>query len=266
MGAAFRSDRSGSYIVSGLAWIGYLFLILPSLIVIPMSFGNKAEFQFPPKGISLYLYRQYLSDPAWMEATAESLMVASGAVVVALILGIATAYGLVRNEFRGKQAVVVLLLGPLFVPTIVIALGLYLYFGLLGLVDTTTGLILAHALITFPFVTVTVLSGIRQVDPTLERAADIMGASRLHTLVKVMLPLIRPSIIAGAIFAFLISFDEVVVAYFLTSVRTQTLPVKMYSSIQFEISPVLAAIASLLTLLSFVVCLSAAAFQGKAEA
>ncbi len=259
------SDQSQSRMLSGLAWIGYLFLILPSLIVIPMSFGNKDEFQFPPKMLSIYLYRRYLSDPAWMDATVQSLTVAGGAMIVALLLGISTGYGLTRQDFRGKQLIIVLLLGPVFVPAVVIALGLFLYFGLLGLVNTTTGLILAHALITFPFATITILSGLRQVDPVLERAAYVMGASQWRTLVRVTLPLIRPSIITSAIFAFLISFDEVVVAYFLTGFRTQTLPVKMYSSIHFEISPVLAAIASILSLLSFAVCVGSALVQGDRE-
>src|SRR6185437_6662893 len=108
-------------------------------------------------------------------------------------------------------------------------------------------------------------SGLRSIDPALERAAYIMGASRLRALVKVTLPLLRPSIAAAALFAFLISFDEVVIAYFLTGVRTQTLPVKMYSSIHWEISQILAAIASLLTLLSFSICVGAAALQRKSD-
>jgi putative spermidine/putrescine transport system permease protein len=114
-----------------------------------------------------------------------------------------------------------------------------------------------------PFVIVAVLAGFRQVDPTLETAARVMGASRVMTLTRITLPLIRPSVIAAGLFAFLISFDEVVVAYFLTGVRTQTLPVKMYSSIRWEISPVLAAIASLLTVASCVICLATALLQRK---
>lgn len=257
------SARLGTVAASAAAWFGYLFMVLPSLIVIPMSFGDKNEFQFPPHTISLYLYRKYFGDPSWMSATGESLIVAAGATIVALLIGISAAYGLARSDFPGKKAVVVFLLSPLFVPSIVIALGLYIYFGQLHIVGTTEGLILAHALITIPFVIVTVSSGLRQVDPVLERAAHIMGASRLEAVVKVTLPLIRPSIIAAALFAFLISFDEVVIAYFLTGVRTQTLPVKMYSSIHWEISPVLAAIATLLTALSLFVCLVGAFAQPR---
>lgn len=266
MGKPASSGRFGPVALSAAAWFGYLFMVLPSLIVVPMSFGDKNEFQFPPRAVSLYLYRKYFDDPEWMRATGESLLVAAGATILALAIGISASYALARNDFPGKKAVVVFLLSPLFVPSIVIALGLYIYLGELHLVGTTEGLILAHALITIPFVIITVSSGLRSIDPALERAAYIMGASRLRAVVKVTLPLLRPSIAAAALFAFLISFDEVVIAYFLTGVRTQTLPVKMYSSIHWEISPVLAAIASLLTLLSFSICVGAAALQKKGDA
>ena len=139
-------------------------------------------------------------------------------------------------------------------------------FGIALSLTVTGGLILAHALITLPFVIVTILSGLRHVDPTLERAAHIMGASRIVAFVKITLPLIRPSIIAAALFGFLISFDELVIAYFLTSTSTQTLPVKMYSAIRWEISPVLAAVATLLTAFSFVVCIGTALLQREQKA
>src|SRR6185437_10319607 len=206
-GKPASSGRFGPVALSAAAWFGYLFMVLPSLIVVPMSFGDKNEFQFPPRAVSLYLYRKYFDDPEWMRATAESLLVAAGATVLALVIGISAAYALARNDFPGKKAVVVFLLSPLFVPSIVIALGLYIYLGELHLVGTTEGLVLAHALITIPFVIITVSSGLRSIDPALERAAYIMGASRLRALVKVTLPLLRPSIAAAALFAFLISFD-----------------------------------------------------------
>lgn len=243
------------------AWAGFLFLLLPTLIVVPMSFGDRDEFQFPPRSLSLYLYRKYLFESNWVTTTIESCIVAAGAAALALALGVTAAYGLARSDFPGKRAALMFLLSPLFVPVIVIALGLYFLFASLGMAGTRPALILAHTVLTMPFVIVTTLAGLRHVDPALETAARIMGASRLRVLLTVTLPLLRPALVSGGLFAFLVSFDEVVIAYFVTSEQTQTLPVKMYSSIQWEISPVIAAVASLLTLLSLIVCLVGAWLQ-----
>jgi putative spermidine/putrescine transport system permease protein len=244
-----------------VAWAGYAFLLLPTLVVVPMSFGDRDEFQFPPRRLSFYLYEKYLFESTWVATTVESCIVAAAAAAIALVIGLSAAYGLSRYDVRGKSLLLVLLMSPLFVPVIVVALGLYLSLARLGLSGTTAGLVLAHAVLTIPFVLVTGLAGLRQVDPALETAARVMGASRLRVVRTVTLPLLRPTIVAGGLFAFLVSFDEVVVAYFITSEQTQTLPVKMYSSITWEISPVLAAVASLLTALSFLVCIVSAVLQ-----
>jgi putative spermidine/putrescine transport system permease protein len=140
------------------------------------------------------------------------------------------------------------------VPVIVLGLGLYLNFAWLGLVGSTASLVIAHTVLVVPFIVVSVSSGLRQIDPALESVALLMGASRARVMRSVVLPQIRPAIAVGALFAFLISFDEVVVAYFLAGPTTMTLPVKMYSAIRWEISPVLAAISTLLTAASLLVC------------
>jgi putative spermidine/putrescine transport system permease protein len=243
------------------AWVVYVFLIMPSLIVIPMSFGDKEEFQFPPDGISFYLYRQFFFESSWMDTTIQSFQVATISTAIALMFGISAAYGIVRGNFPGKQVLTLFLLSPILVPVIVVALGLYLYLSSFGIVGTTFGLVLGHVLHTTPFVIVMAMAGLKHVDPNLEAAARVMGAGQLYTLLRVTLPLLKPTIVAGALFAFLISFDEVVISYFISSTRTETLPVKMYSSIQWEISPVLAAISTLLTLLSLVVCVFASMMQ-----
>lgn len=247
--------------VSVVAWLGFAFLLMPSLIVVPMSFGDKDELLFPPQSFSLYLYKRYFLDPSWMAATLQSFKVAAGATVLSLLLGISASYGLSRSEFPGKRMLTMFLLSPIFVPAIVVALGLYLYFGQLRLSGTTFGLIMGHTVITVPFVIVTSLAGLRHVDRNLEIAAMVMGAGRLTVLWLVVLPLLRPTVLAAALFSFLISFDEVVVSYFVSNVQQQTLPVKMYSSIHWEISPVLAAISTLLTVLSLAICLTVAYVQ-----
>ena len=174
-----------SWAGAGAAWLVYLFLVLPSLIVIPMSFGDKDEFIFPPKTLSLYLYRQYFFESTWMATTVESFVVAVGATALALLFGVSAAYGLARGEFPGKKPLTLFLLSPLFVPVIVVSLGLYLYFSLLHLSGTTLSLILGHTVVTTPFVIVTAMAGLRHVDRNLEAAATIMGASRLTVLRRV---------------------------------------------------------------------------------
>jgi putative spermidine/putrescine transport system permease protein len=243
------------------AWVVYLFLIMPSLIVIPMSFGDKDEFMFPPERLSLYLYRQFFFESTWMTTTVQSFQVAIITTALSLLFGVTAAYGLVRGNFPGKRLITLFLLSPILVPVIVIALGLYLYFSSLGLSGTTFGLIVGHTVHATPFVIVIAMAGLRHVDSNLEAAASVMGAGRALVLRRVTLPLLKPTLIGGGLFAFLISFDEVVIAYFVTSTHSETLPVKMYSSIQWEISPVLAAISSLLTLLSLIICLAATVLQ-----
>ena len=251
---ARRRSSPLSLAAAGAAWIGYAFLALPSLIIIPMSFSNSDELSFPPHSISLYLYDKYFFESNWMAATVESLQVATGTAILSLLLGVGAAYGLSRAEFPAKRLITMFLLSPAFVPAIVLALGLYLYLGVAHLSGTTIGLIISHTLVAVPFVVVTAMAGLRHVDRHLEIAANVMGAGRLLALRRITLPLLQPTILAAALFAFLISFDEVVISYFIAGVRTQTLPVKMYSAIHWEISPVLAAVSTLLTLLSLGVC------------
>jgi putative spermidine/putrescine transport system permease protein len=247
------------------AYLVYAYLLAPSLIVIPMSFGTGKELAFPPHGFSLGFYAEYFQTSTWMMTTAQSVLVASCSTALACCLGFAAAYALIRCNFPGKRLMNVVLLSPVMVPAIVVALGSYLYFSTIGL-RPTLGLILAHAIHTAPFIMVTSMAGLRAVDPRLETAAIIMGAGRLTVLRRVTLPLVRPALVAGAMFAFLISFDEVVIAYFVTNPATQTLPVKMYSSIQWQVSPVIAAISTLLTLLSLVVCVAGAGLAKPAMA
>ena len=256
MGTAPK-ERQLSWGATLAAWASYLFLIMPSLVIIPMSFGDKDEFQFPPSSLSLYLYRQFFFDSTWMATTAQSFIVATFTTVLSLAFGISAAYGVVRSEFPGKRLLTIFLLSPLLVPVIVVALGLYLYCSTIGMTGTTFALVLGHTVHTTPFVIVMAMSGLRHVDPNLEAAARVMGAGPLLVMRRVTLPLLIPTIVAAALFAFLVSFDEVVISYFISSARTETLPVKMYSSIQWEISPVLAAISALLTLLSLIICVVA---------
>lgn len=248
---------------SGLAWAGYLFLILPSLVVIPISFGDQNEIMFPPRRWSFYLYEQFFSSPDWVSAALQSFTVAFAATLVAVLVGTPAAYALARGNFPGRDVLNLLLLSPILVPVVVLGLGFYLYFSRLELAGTTISLILAHAVLVTPFVVVSASGALRHANPALETTAMIMGAGQTVIFFRVVSPQISSAIVVGSLFSFLISFDEVVVAYFISGSQTTTLPVRMYSAIQWEISPVIAAVSTMLTLLSFVICLSIMGLQKK---
>ncbi|MCX4158298.1 MULTISPECIES: ABC transporter permease [Paraburkholderia] len=237
-----------------IAFAVYAFILVPTLIVIPISFGGNGELTFPPRVWSLELYEQLFSSSSWVGPILQSIKVAGCTMVVSILIGVPASYGLVRFDFPGKRLVMLLLMSPILVPVIVISLGLYLYLSRLHLVGTTAGLVASHVAYVTPFMMMTVMAGVKKLDPALEFVTTIMGANRRTVFFKVVLPQLKPSIFAGALFAFLVSFDEVVIAWFLTSPTTTTLPVKMYSSIQWDISPVIAAVSALLTVLSLVFC------------
>ena len=247
-------ERRYSRLRNVMAFAVYAFILVPTLIVVPISFGGSGELTFPPRVWSLELYGQLFSSSSWMGPILQSLKVAGLTMVVSVLIGVPASYGLVRFDFPGKRLVMLLLMSPILVPVIVISLGLYLYLSRLHLVGTTAGLVVSHVAYVTPFMMMTVMAGVKKLDPALEFATTIMGANRRAVFFKVVLPQLRPSIFAGALFAFLVSFDEVVIAWFLTSPTTTTLPVKMYSSIQWDISPVIAAVSALLTVLSLVFC------------
>lgn len=250
-----------SLLTAAVAWFGYLFLIAPSLVVIPMSFNNSSELIFPPTTFSLRLYREFFFGGDWMSAVRQSFVVAVLTTIVSVGIGIPAAYALVRGEFPGRRLIGMVLMAPMLVPAIAVALGLYLYFSSLGLNGTTLALTLSHSILTVPFVMIIAMSSLRHISPSLEVAARVMGATPSMVFRRVVLPLLAPAAVAGALFAFLISFDEVVVAYFVSGVGTTTLPVKMYSSIHWEVSPVLPVVSTLLTALSLLICALGAALQ-----
>ncbi len=249
-----------------LAWLGYALLLLPSLIIIPISFGGGQELAFPPKSFSLSLFVQFVNDPSWWGSALKSLVIASATTVLSLLIGLPAAYGLARGSFRGRRVIEACALAPMLVPVIVLGLGVYMHFSTLSLVDTMPGVVLAHTVLVLPFMLVAIGSGLRHTDIALETVARVMGASRLRIFFEVVLPQIKTSVLVGAMFAFLISFDEVVIAYFITGPGTETLPVKMYSAIRWEVSPVLAAVSTLLTILSLLFCLAVMALQSKDDA
>jgi putative spermidine/putrescine transport system permease protein len=258
---ALLSDRLSAW--GFFVFIGciYIFLVLPSVFVIPMSFGGADDLTFPPRKLSLGLYEQFFHSAVWTEALGVSLRVALITALLATAFGTLAAFGLVRGTFRGKKAIGFLLLSPMLMPSVVIGLGVYFYFSFLGISGSALGLVLAHLVLTVPYVIVTVSTGLRQIDPNVELAAEIMGASPLRIFVRVVVPQIPPSLASGALFAFLVSFDEVVIAWFISGTNAATLPVVMYGTLKLEASPVIAAAATLLSSASIVICFVSAMMQ-----
>lgn len=256
-----RESASLHVVGALLALCVYGFLLLPILIVIPIAFGPTNAIAFPPESYSLDLFKLFLSSPDWINPLIQSLKVAIASTVIVLLVGVPAAYGISRYDFPGKTLIAGAMMSSLVIPTIVTALGLYLYFSYLRITGTTFALILGHVIFTMPYVLMMMLAGIQKLDRNLEFGAQLMGASRTRMFLTVVLPQLVPSLIGAMLFAFLISFDEVVISWFLAGPTTATLPVKMYSAIKWEISPIIAAVSTMLTAVSLIVCLIMVALQ-----
>jgi putative spermidine/putrescine transport system permease protein len=232
--------------LSAIGALVAIYLILPTLFVIPMSFSSSSTFQFPPKDFSLQLYVNFFTKPVWLSSLGNSVLVAVLAAVLATVVGTAAAIGLNRLTGRLARLTRTLLMVSIVTPGIVIAIAVYVSFLQWHLTGSLIGYVLAHAAIGVPFVLVSVTSALGGFDPTLLRASSSLGASPLRSFVRVTMPLISRGIVTGAIFAFVTSFDEVVIALFLRSPTFQTLPVQMYNSVTVEIDPTISAASSLI--------------------
>ena len=229
-----------------------LFLILPNLIIVPVSLNPTALQQFPPPTLSLHWYERFFADSRWMEALVRSLRVGVLAAMFSVVLGVLGAFGLTRGRFPGMPIASGLLFAPLVVPHVVYAAGLYVFYADIGLLQSETGIVVAHTMLGAPIVAVTVMSSLRSLRRDLELAAMSLGANYTTTFLRVTLPQVLPGIVTGAIFAFVASFDETTIAIFVSGVRSVTLPVKMWEGITVESNPVLPAAATILLALSTV--------------
>jgi putative spermidine/putrescine transport system permease protein len=254
--------RSGGFRVTVFgAWVTVLFLTLPLVIVVPVSLTPQRYLSLPGAQWSLRHYRALLEDPSWARSIRDSLIVASGSTVIAVILGTLVAVGCWRISSRLSEFVRMLMLAPMIVPSIVHALGFYQGWVQFGLIDTYSGLILAHAMKGMPYVVVTVSAALANVDLRLEQAARNLGATILQTLRMVIVPAARPGILAGAVFAFAVSWDELVVNLFITSRNVYTLPRKIWDGIQDNINPAVAAVATLMIVFTVLVMVARTIFR-----
>jgi putative spermidine/putrescine transport system permease protein len=229
------------------------FLVVPMLTVIPMSFSSSMVFELVPSAPALTQYRQFFASPDWMLALARSAQVALGAMLAATLLGTSAALALRRLRPRTRRTLEALLIAPRIVPSIVFAAAAYYVFAASGLVDTVTGLVLAHTVIALPFVVIVVGGALSGLDRALEEASLSLGAGPATTFLRVTFPQIRLAIFGSALFAFNVSFDEVIVTLFLSGVRVKTLPVKVWDAILYEITPILPAISTIVILASLIV-------------
>jgi putative spermidine/putrescine transport system permease protein len=242
-----------------------LFLALPIAVVIVVSFSAAGYLTFPPTAFGLRWYAAYFASADWLRSTWLSLWVAACVVVLTTVLGTLAALGIGRLPKALRLPASALIVSPLIVPAIIAAIGIYYMFARYGLVGTQLGLILAHTCLAVPFVFISVSASLAGIDPRLEQAALSLGATPSGTFFQITLPLIRPGVLAGALFAFVTSFDELIVALFISGSGAVTLPRRMWDDLLYQIEPTIAAV-STLTIVLTVVLMGCAHTLRKREA
>ncbi|MBD11346.1 ABC transporter permease [uncultured Roseovarius sp.] len=235
----------------------FIFLITPILVVMPLSFNAQNFFTFTPEmlrfdpaGYSLKHYQDFFTSNEWQQALRNSLMIAPAATILSVSFGTLAAIGLSSEHVPFRRAIMAILISPMIVPLIISAAGMYFFYSRIGLQGTYFGVVLAHAALGIPFVIITVTATLVGFDRSLTRAAANMGADPVTTFFRVQMPLILPGVISGGLFAFITSFDEVVVVLFVGSANQQTLPWEMFTGLREQISPTILAVATILVVIS----------------
>ncbi|MDH6232378.1 putative spermidine/putrescine transport system permease protein [Mesorhizobium soli] len=232
-----------------------IWLVLPTLVIIPMSFNEKKSLAFPPSGFTWQWYENFFTNPDWSSSFFNSLRVAAIVAVTATIVGTLAALGLSRMKHAGAGILRAILITPMVVPGVVLAIGIYAVYLNYQLVGTTLGFVIAHTMLAVPFVLIAVSASLEVFDVRLETAAASLGANRLTTFRTITLPLILPGILSGLLFAFVTSFDEIIVALFITSPYLKTLPVQIYTSITRDADPTVTAVGTIIFLAtSLIIC------------
>ena len=264
-----RIWRYGFRVICGLI---FFFLIFPLIVVVPLSFNAVPFFSFTrdmltldPAGYSLRWYEDFFTNLNWQGAVRNSIIIAFFATVISTTLGTVAALGLSRPNIPMRTLLMSILISPMIVPLIISAAGMFFFYSRIGLQGTHLGVILAHAALGTPFVVITVTATMVGFDNSLLRAAASLGASPITTFFKVIVPLILPGVISGALFAFITSFDEVVVVLFVGSFRQRTIPWQMFSGIREQISPTILAVATILVLVSIVLLVTVELLRRRSE-
>jgi len=235
----------GRWLMRAAVALVLLFLLAPALIVVPLSFAGDAMTRFPPKQFSFLAYQNYLHGPGWVDSTVFSLTMAGTVMVLAVVIGTLTAYGIVKASGRLRRTLSILVLLPMMVPTIIFAIAVYWLLADLKILGTLAGFIVANLVLAVPYAVITIRNGIEGLDPSLAKAASTLGARPARVFVKVTAPLLFPALAAGALFAFLVAFDEVVVAQFISGSFAVPLPKRMWDGILFRWDPAISAISTI---------------------
>ncbi len=259
----------GYRVICGLI---FFFLIAPILVIIPLSFNSQNFFTFTPEmlafdpdGYSLKHYRDFFTSPDWQQALRNSLLIAPAATFLSVTFGTLAAIGLSQPHVPFRRAIMAILISPMIVPLIISAAGMYFFYSRIGLQGTYLGVVLAHAALGIPFVIITVTATLVGFDRSLTRASASLGAGPVRTFFKVQMPLILPGVISGALFAFITSFDEVVVVLFVGSAAQTTLPWQMFLGLREQISPTILAVATVLVALSILLLATVEILRRRSE-
>ncbi|MDH5799056.1 MAG: ABC transporter permease [Paracoccaceae bacterium] len=250
----------------------FVFLITPIIVVMPLSFNAQDFFTFTPEmlrfeaeGYSLKHYRDFLTSPDWQGALWNSVTIAPAATILAVSFGTLAAIGLSQDHVPFRRAIMAILISPMIVPLIISAAGMYFFYSRVGLQGTYVGVVLAHAALGIPFVIITVTATLVGFDRSLTRAAANMGADPVTTFFRVQMPLILPGVISGGLFAFITSFDEVVVVLFVGSAGQKTLPWQMFTGLREQISPTILAVATILVGISIALLTTVEILRRRSE-
>jgi putative spermidine/putrescine transport system permease protein len=267
--AGQRLWHYGFRVICGLV---FFFLIAPIVIIIPLSFNAQDFFTFTPEmlrldpaGFSLKHYHDFFTNPDWQLPLWNSLAIAPVATLIAVSLGTLAAIGLSQSHVPFRGAIMAILISPMIVPLIISAAGMYFFYSRVGLQGTYWGVVLAHAALGIPFVIITVTATLVGFDRSLTRAAASLGAGPLRTFFSVQMPLIMPGVVAGALFAFITSFDEVVVVLFLGAPGDKTLPWQMFTGLREQISPTILAAATVLVAISVLLLITLELLRRRSE-
>jgi putative spermidine/putrescine transport system permease protein len=265
-------QKLGSLTLSSTAYIVLGFLMLPILVIIPLSFNAEPFFTFTdgmlaldPEAYSLKWYQEILSDDKWILAIKNSFFIGICATLIATVLGTLAAIGMSNSDMPFQRAIMAILLSPMIVPLIITAAGMFFFYTQFNLAGSYLGVIIAHAALGTPFVIITVNAALAGFDHSLINASLGMGAKPTYTFFKVIMPLIRPGVISGALFAFVTSFDEVIVVLFLAGPEQRTIPRQMFSGLREEINPTILAVAALLVVVSMFLLLTLEYLRARSE-
>ncbi len=265
-------DKLWHYTFRLICWLIFFFLVAPIIIMIPLSFNAQPYFtftmemlEFNPQGYSMRWYQELFESDSWMRSIRNSFVIGIAATLLATFLGTLAALGLSRGNVPGKGAIMAVLISPMVVPLIISGAGMFFFFSSVNLANTFLGVILAHTALGTPFVVITVTATLVGFDHSLTRAAANLGASPTRTFFKITMPLILPGVVSGGLFAFITSFDEIVIVLFVAGVEQRTIPREMWSGIREDLSPTILAVATLLVLLSIALLTTVELLRRRSE-